>query len=249
MGLNPLQDQGHFIPEGSGSGDPTLGRGKGSWSGSSWVPLWDGQHRGQDRDTSGWETLGPALSHSTAQKNPAGQLIRRDCGDTGHSQQYLKRTDINFYQNIRAGVGKSHLELAKGSRISSSSHSQCPQGTRNCTGVIISSAFVQVGNKRHFPGPVQLWTRAWRVPFHRCCIPIMGERIALPGSCGGNRKKQFMGYPTCALKGHIFPWLKGFTCFSFTYSLPSSLTNQNPDPKCSPGCETGIRSVESRDAW
>lgn len=108
-----------------------------------------GTHRGGKLLAQPFHTL-------PAQKNPAGQLIRRDCGDTGHSQQYLKRTDINFYQNIRAGVGKSHLELAKGSRISSSSHSQCPQGTRNCTGVIISSAFVQVGNKRHFPGPVQL---------------------------------------------------------------------------------------------
>lgn len=59
---------------------------------------------------------------------------------------------------------------------------------------------------------------------------VTGERVSPPGSCADNRKNQFMGYPTPAIKGQIFPWLKGFTGFSFMSSSPSSLTNQNPDP-------------------
>lgn len=134
---------------------PGRARGKGSWSGALFP--WDGQHgpagTGAHR---GGKRLAQPFHTPPAQKHPAGQLMCRGCCDIGYAQQRLKRTDISFYQKIRAGGGKSHLELARRSRRSSSSHSQLPKGRRNCTGVIIPSAFVQVGIKMHFPGPVKL---------------------------------------------------------------------------------------------
>lgn len=148
---------------------PGEGEGKGNleWElpSAPWAaqPSWD-------RDTPGWETPPQPFHTPPAPKKSSRAAHVQDWSDTGHPQQYLKRTDISFYQKIRAGGGKSHLEPAKRSRIPSSSHSQCPQGRRNCIGVIISSAFVQVAVKMHFPGPVELWTGAQRVPVHGCCI-------------------------------------------------------------------------------